>query len=200
MRASTAYFVGAGTIVAALAIGLGGGIIAGNIMNPVTPRQAVDSGQHDRRAATAAAAGAGTLPSGRVDYLTGSQVFGAWVAAPAVAEEEAEVKPAAPAIQANTETAAPVPPPSAVQPADQASAAPDNAFAKARDADVKRSASERRRSDRRERWADRHRHAPRATPTDWDDVARNVRADSEDRDVPRLPRGGGPQIMLFGDD
>ena len=32
MRASTAYFVGAGTIVAAIAIGLGGGIVAGNIM------------------------------------------------------------------------------------------------------------------------------------------------------------------------
>ena len=32
MRASTAYFVGAGTIIVAIAIGLGGGIVAGNIM------------------------------------------------------------------------------------------------------------------------------------------------------------------------
>ena len=40
MRASTAYFVGAGTIVAAIGVGLGGGIVAGNIMNPVTPKQA----------------------------------------------------------------------------------------------------------------------------------------------------------------
>ena len=39
MRASTAYFVGAGTIVAAIAIGLGGGIVAGNIMNPGEARQ-----------------------------------------------------------------------------------------------------------------------------------------------------------------
>ena len=53
MRASTAYFVGAGTIVAAIAIGLGGGIVAGNIMNPVAPKQGPDTSKMAQRAEAA---------------------------------------------------------------------------------------------------------------------------------------------------
>ena len=56
MRASTAYFVGAGTIVAAIAIGLGGGIVAGNIMNPIAPKQGPDTTKITRRAEAATAA------------------------------------------------------------------------------------------------------------------------------------------------
>ena len=35
---------------------------------------------------------------------------------------------------------------------------------------------------------------------DWDDVARNVREDSDARDVSSRPRGGFPQIRLFEPD
>ncbi|MCK1283335.1 hypothetical protein IVB41_05200 [Bradyrhizobium sp. 44] len=236
MRASTAYFVGAGTIVAAIAIGLGGGIVAGNIMNPVSPKQGPDTSKMAQRAdakpATTDAA------SERLQYLTGSQAFGAMVAAPAQAEAKSDAKPestpeakseaanpSTQTTQANAEQPAqqpsqaaavelpkpaPASPPQLAKPAAQqasteSSSPPDNAFAKARDSDVKRATSERRRTERRERWAER-RHYDSREPrgmrdrTDWDDVARNIREDADAREVPSRPRGGFPQIRLFGDD
>ena len=235
MRASTAYFVGAGTIVAAIAIGLGGGIVAGNIMNPIAPKQGPDAGKMAQRAEAAAAPAQTSAPSERLQYLTGSQAFGMVVAAPAQAQDEAkseakpEVKPVAkadaPAAPANAEPPTPPPsqaaaveppkpapasPPQQAKPVEQqasteSSPSPDNAYAKARDSDVKRAASERRRMDRRERWAERRRYEPRdprdmRDRTDWDDVARNVREDSEGRNYAGRPRGGFPQIRLFGPD
>jgi hypothetical protein len=249
MRASTAYFVGAGSIVAAIAIGLGGGIVAGNIMHPIAPKQGPDTGKMAQRAEPAAVATTTTsAPSERVQYLTGSQTFSPVAAAPTKAQDEAKpevaksevaktepaktepakIEPAKPdakpevrATQANAEPPAPaqaaaaaepikVAPASSPQiakPADQQASmqpasSPDNANAKARDSDVKRAASERRRTERRERWAERRHYDPRDTrgmrdQTNWDDVARNVRQDSDARDVSRRPRGG---FMLFGND
>ncbi len=55
MRASTAYFVGAGSIVVAIAVGLGGGIVAGNIMHPIAPKQGPDTSKMERRAEPVAA-------------------------------------------------------------------------------------------------------------------------------------------------
>jgi hypothetical protein len=227
MRASTAYFVGAGTIVAAIAIGLGGGIVAGNIMNPIAPKQGPDIGKMAQRAESAATPATTNAPSERVNYLTGSQAFGTIIAAPAQAQDEAkpEVKPETQTTQAKAEPPAPQPsqaaavelpkpapisPPQNAKPAEQQaltepSASPDNAYAKARDSDAKRAASERRRTDRRERWAERHRYDYREQRgtrdrTDWDDIGRNVREDSDSRDVASRPRGGSPRIMLFGPD
>jgi hypothetical protein len=232
MRASTAYFVGAGTIVAAIAIGLGGGIVAGNIMNPVSPKQGPDTSKIAQRADAKPATT--DAPSERLQYLTGSQAFGAMVASPAQAEAKSESKPEAKSeaakpdtqtTQANAEQPAqqpsqaaaveppkpaPASPPQVAKPAErQASTEPssssDNAYAKARDSDVKRATSERRRTERRERWAER-RHYDYREPrgmrdrTDWDDVARNIREDSDARDVASRPRSGFPQIRLFGDD
>lgn len=236
MRTSTAYFVGAGTIVAAIAIGLGGGIVAGNIMNPIAPKQGPDTSKMAQRAEAAARANtpaATNAPSERVQYLTGTQAFGAVIAAPAQAQDEAksetkpEMKPETQRTQAKAEPPAPPPsraaaveppreqakpasPPQASKPAEQQastepSSAADNAYAKARDSDVKRAASERRRTERRERWAERHRYDFREQRgmrdrTDWDDVARNIREDSDVRDYANRPRSGIPQIRLFGPD
>ncbi|MDE5444630.1 hypothetical protein GWG65_24910 [Bradyrhizobium sp. CSA207] len=239
MRASTAYFVGAGSIVAAIAIGLGGGIVAGNIMHPVAPKQGPDAGKMERRAEPATAVTTtSSAPSERVQYLTGSQTFGAMIAAPGQAQGEAkpEAKPETQSAQAKTElktepkaelktepastppqTAAaepskpaPASSPQAAKSAEQQAStqpasSPDNANAKARDSDVKRAASERRRAERRERWVERRHYdyrdsrGMRASP-DWDDIARNVREDSDTRDVASRPRGGFPQIRLFGPD
>jgi hypothetical protein len=236
MRAFTAYFVGAGTIVAAIAIGLGGGLVAGNIMNPVAPKQGPDTSKVAQRSAAAATPAMTDAPSERVQYLTGTQAFGAIVAAPAQAEAKSDIKPdakaeAKPDAKANAKTdaqsaqanaepprpsqaAAVEPPKPAPQPTkpveQQASVEPssssDNAYAKARESDVKRAASERRRADRRERWAERRRYydsretrALRERP-DWDDVARNIREDSRARDYADRPRGGFPQFRLFGAD
>ncbi|WLB88602.1 hypothetical protein QIH91_39655 [Bradyrhizobium japonicum USDA 135] len=225
MRASTAYFVGAGTIIAAIAIGLGGGIVAGNIMHPVASKQGPDTSKVALRTEAATPATANG-PSERVNYLTGSQAFGAMIAAPARAEAKPEAaKPDTQITKANAEPPAPQPsqaaavepskpPPSspqqAAKPAEQQastepSSASNNAYAKARDPDVKRVATERRRAERRERWAER-RHYELREPrgmrdrTDWDDVARNVREDSDARDYAGRPRSGFPQIRLFGPD
>lgn len=225
MRASTAYFVGAGTIIAAIAIGLGGGIVAGNIMNPVSPRQGPDTSKMAQRAEVAKTATT-NAPSERLQYLTGSQAFGAMIAAPAQAEAKTEAaRPDTQATQAKAEPPAPQPSqaaaveppkpapaslPRVAKPAEQQAsteqpASADNAYAKARDSDVRRAASERRRMERRERWAER-RHYDSREPrgmrdrTDWDDVARNIREDSDARDVASRPRGGFPQMRLFGPD
>lgn len=224
MRASTAYFVGAGTIIAAIGIGLGGGIVAGNIMNPIAPKQGADTSKMAQRNEAAGAPAQANGPSERVQYLTGSQAFGTIVAAPAQAEAKPEAaKPDTQTTQANAEPPAPpqaaaVEPPKPAQASPQRAAkpveqqastepstSPDNAYAKARDADVKRAASERRRMDRRVRWAERHRYDFRESRgmrdrTDWDDVARNIREDSDARDYAGRPRGGFPQIRLFGPD
>lgn len=231
MRASTAYFVGAGTIVVAIAIGLGGGIVAGNIMNPVAPKQGPDTGKMAQRAEAAATPATTSAPSDRVQYLIGSQAFGTIVAAPAEAKDEVkadakpeagpEAKPDTQSTQANAEPAPapsqaaaveppkqqikPTSPSPVTKPAEQQAstepvASPDNAYAKARESDVKRTTSERRRTDRRERSAERYRYDSREPRgmrdrTDWDDVARNIREDSDARDVASRPRG---RIMLFG--
>lgn len=238
MRASTAYFVGAGTIIVAIAIGLGGGIVAGNIMNPVASKQGPDTSKMAQRAESAGTPAATNAPSERVNYLTGSQAFGAMIATPAQAEAKPEaVKSEAiksEAAKPDTQQAKaepPAPPPSqaaaveppkeqskpvassakAAKPADQQASAdavssPENAYAKARDSDVRRAASERRRIERRERWAERrHFYEGREQRgmrdrTDWDDVARNIREDSDTRDYAGRPRGGFPQIRLFGPD
>jgi hypothetical protein len=219
MRASTAYFVGAGSIVAAIVIGLGGGIVAGNIMHPIAPKQGPDTSTMAQRAEASAPATT-NAPSERLQYLTGSQSFGALIAAPAQAQNEA--KPDAGTTQANAESQPspqtatvespkPVPPASqATEPAEQQASteptpSPDNAYAKARDSDVKRAASGRRRAERHQRWAERRRYDQRDAraardQTNWDDVARNVREDSDARDYTSRPRGGAPRMMLFGND
>lgn len=223
MRASTAYFVGAGSIVAAIAIGLGGGIVAGNIMHPIAPKQGPDTGKMAQRAEPAATTTATNAPSEHVQYLTGSQTFGGLIAAPVQAQDEAkpDVKPDAQATQANAEPPAPPPPqttvaveppkpspaspPHVAKPVEQQAStepasAPDNAYAKARDSDVKRTATERRRAERRERWAERRHYDARDArgmrdQTNWDDVARNVRQDLDVRDGTSRPRSG---FRLFG--
>ncbi|MET4389332.1 type IV secretory pathway VirB10-like protein [Bradyrhizobium sp. F1.4.3] len=215
MRASAAYFVGTGSIAAAIAIGLGGGIVASNIMHPIAPKQGPDSSRMAQRAEAAAPATTANAPSERVQYLTGSQTFGAVIAAPAQAQSDSksEANPDAQSTQAVAEPPAPPPPqttaaveppkpapaspPQIAKPAEQQAStepasAPDNAYAKARDSDVKRAASERRRSERRERWAERRHYDPRDArgmrdQTNWDDVASR-------------PRSGFPQIRLFGPD
>jgi outer membrane biosynthesis protein TonB len=173
--------------------------------------------------AEASAPATTNAPSERVQYTPGALSFGA---GPAQAQSEAkpETKPDAQANQASAEPAAPPPPqttaaveppkpipapvPQATKPVEQQAStepasSPDNAYAKARDSDVKRAASERRRVERRERWAERRRYDTRDArggrdQTDWDDIARNVRADSDTRDVVvRRPRAG---FSLFGPD
>jgi hypothetical protein len=209
MRASTAYLAGAGTIVAAIAMGLGGGLIAGNIMNPTSPKQGPDTTRLERSAEPVAAA---NTASEYVPYLAGSQAFGAAFAASVQAEPQRAAANAEPSAQTaaaseskpvNASAAQPASP--AEQASGESNSAPEGAYARAKDADLKRAASERRRAERRQQWAERRRHEMREPRelrgrTDWDDVARSVRADSDSREFAASPRVGVPQIRLFGPD
>lgn len=230
MRAATAYFVGAGTIIAAIAIGLGGGIVAGNIMNPISPKHGPDTSRPEHRAQPAVATAA---PSEHVPYLAGSQAMVEALGAPAQAEPQStvgqraagqstvgSVAPPAPQQAAvsnekpdeaarndvknevKSANAQPTEPAKPVEKRTESRAASENAYAKASDSDVKRAASEQRRAERRKYWAERRRNEMRASRerTDWDDVARSVREDSESRDWASGPRSGLPQIRLFGSD
>jgi hypothetical protein len=87
---------------------------------------------------------------------------------------------------------------SAMQPAavrDQP-ATPDNAYAKARNADAKQ--AERRRADRHQQWADRRRYQP-SREQELRDVEAKVREATETRDdVERPTRVEYPQVRVFG--
>jgi hypothetical protein len=87
--------------------------------------------------------------------------------------------------------------------------APDDAYAKARDADLKRDAdqkrAERRKAERRQQqWADRRRAQQSREQDDLRSVEESVREDTEARAYPvyreRPVRAEFPQIRLFGDD
>jgi len=162
MRGSTAYFAGAGTVIAATVAGLGGGLLIGNIMSPQTSRQGTETTRLEQRMSPAPI-GLAIAPSEPVPYLNSPQPSppGTAVAAPTQMQTEAansEPMPAQPADASSAkqpEAPAPQTAPPAAQPVAQA-AAPEQAFARARDADVKR-AEDKRRAERRQQWAERRR-------------------------------------------
>src|SRR5260370_8877314 len=49
MRASTAYFVGAGTVIAAIVAGVGGGLLIGDVISPKSPKQGIEMTRLDGR-------------------------------------------------------------------------------------------------------------------------------------------------------
>jgi hypothetical protein len=280
MRASIAYFVGAGTVVAAIAAGLGGGLLMANIMNPHEVReaskverraqQAQQSPQPDSRQGTSSTVAASNTPQAPTAYQAAIQQSATTpvVVAPApsnspqpsseasnVGSPPAQPSPPREAAAANETQSAPSASKAAdasvlkqrekpqekpqeqastqpavreeqaaVQPASREQASPpDNAYAKARDADVKRQAAEQRRAERRQQWTTRRQ------PRDQElrDVEAKVREDSDSREViverddfdqprfsdPDRPRNrdfdrsrrsggpiGFPSINLFGPD
>ena len=224
MRASMAYLAGAGTIVVAIAAGLGGGLVISDVINPHATRElgkvklqmkarqanaAQQSPQPDAagfataivfardRLECAASAGALSGPgaknrregaggcwSGSVETAEMPQDQpkrdAANAAAPAADTSEPPAKRDdlaaaklgdAPKAKQAEQTPA--------QPAthDEASA-PQNAYAKARDADLKRQ-DDKRKSDRRQ-WATRHQQQ---RDPDMRDVEEQVRRDSGSREV-----------------
>jgi hypothetical protein len=206
MRVSTAYFAGVGTVIVAVAAGLGGGYLAANIANPPSP--GVSKLERRMSAEPISVAAAPTQPAPK-----------AVAPNPASAQEQP---------QPQTEAAAPPDNPSAaitnvraeakaashataVQPAksteqksaeqirsaEQAgekTATPRDAFAKARDADVKRADAERRRAERRQAWAERRRvQQPRGPQLEA--VEERVREVTEPRRI-RIRQEGEPMAMF----
>ena len=125
MRTSMAYFAGAGTVVAAVVVGLGGGVLISNIVSPHAPK--TEMSKLELRMSEK------PIPATNVSSEPAANAVSAQ-AKPA----EAQAADRAPA---SARPAEPSPPPAAA-PVTQAATseqarAPEAAFAKARDADVK---------------------------------------------------------------
>jgi hypothetical protein len=211
MRASTAYFAGVGTVVAAVALGLGGGLTIANIMNP-HPDKGVETTKLERRLSDApkTVADSSTAP---VPYPATTQpVAVAPVSAAAPPEPRTEAATPAPvpsptagqtlvAVSAGPQDP-PTPPTVAPSASRERLAKPEDAMAKARDADLKR--VERNRSERRQQWAERRRHETRQSEQvraqQPIEVDQTVREDTGPPEVAAAPRIEFPLINLFGQD
>ena len=230
MRTSTAYFAGLGTVVVAVAAGLGGGYLAANIVNPhepgvsklerrmsATPLPAAAPSEPVRIAATTVAA---TNPIAASPVAAPPQTEPQQTAASQASAPQASALQTPPKSEPQTTASNVVAPaeektannaprtvqPVPAKPAEQASekpmvektAAPQEAFARARDADIKRAAVEKRRAERRQRWEERRRfRQPREQ--ELEAVEEKVREVTEPRHafaVERV-RTESPRIRLF---
>ena len=214
MRASMAYFAGVGTVVAAVAVGLGGGLFISNIVSPHEPR--IEMSKLEQRMSSKPIP-VSNAPSEPVSYLAATPAASSPITvatpAPQTAPSDAASTPAPPAAaQGSGSVAASAPaasPPQAATPVTQAEnsekanseqiKAPENAFAKARDADVRREerrAEQKGRAERRQQWAERRR--PRQDQ-ELRDVEAKVREETEPRQVftTEPVRLETPRINLF---
>jgi hypothetical protein len=191
MRASTAYFAGAGTVIVAIVGGIGGGLLFADMVSPKAPRQEMtrleqrmssQPVQVKAEPSEPAPAAASTAP------------------APPPARTEAKIAPAATPsdTMAATQPAVPVTQTPASPPAAQKPAAtpPEDALAKAKDVDIKRAATEKRRTERRQQWSEKRRYQrPEDPDQELREVEAKVREETETRPVfaseplrPEMPR------------
>ena len=183
MRATTAYFAGGGTVIVAIVLGVGGGLLIADMVAPKTPKQGVETSRLERlKAAEPIQAAAG--PSQPVPYLATTQARNEAVAAtPAQPQPEPSSPAAVPAAQPQSAAAAtPAPPAASSQtaPQQQAAAPPaasmpqpvtnsappatpeprataaDEPQTRARETDSRR-AIDRRKPERRQQWVENRR-------------------------------------------
>jgi hypothetical protein len=212
MRTSTAYFVGAGTVIVAIVAGLGGGLLIANMVSPNPAKQGTELSLMERRKA-----------SEPVPVMVGPLEPVQYLAPPS---QPAPTSPAQAAPQTEAVNSAPsaVPPPTvaaaapAAQPAPPAAeqatpaaqeprrASSGDAFAKAQQADVKRTAEVKRmvekrklERERRQQWADKRQ--PRQEQ-ELREVEDEVREETEPRRESAIEpvRIEMPRIKLFGSD
>ena len=213
MRTSTAYFAGVGTVVAAVAAGLGGGLLISNIVNPHEPKTEMSKLEQRMSSKPIPVANA---PSEPVSYLAATQPAASGpitVATPAEKQQSSETVSAAPTRTQPAEAPAPQPAAPVTQaatseqakasetkaPETKAPRAPEtrtteDAFAKARGADVMRDADvrreakrveEKRKAERRQQWTERRRNL-RRQDQELRDVEQKVREETEPRLRPSL--------------
>jgi hypothetical protein len=198
MHASMAYFAGAGTVIAAIVGGVGGGLLIADMVSPKSPKQGVETTRLERRMSpepipvSNAPSPASNAPSEPVPYLAAPQLSAPNAAVAAVpAQKQTEPENSKPADTA----AAPQPATPVVQAvAREQSAASDDAVAKPR-------VTERRRAERRPQWTERRRHQPRQDQ-DLRAVEEKVRDETEPRQrlVAEPVRMERPRILLFGEE
>ena len=179
MRTSTAYFAGVGTVVAAVVVGLGGGVLISNIVSPHAPK--IEMSKLELRMSEK------PIPATNVssEPVPNVAAIQAKAAEPQAAENAAAAPPAV------------APPQQAPGPLTQAvtsekvnsepAKTPEAAFAKARDVDVRRearrAAEDKRKAERRQLWTERRR--PRQD-RELREVEERVREETEPRQA--LPR------------
>ena len=204
MRISTAYFAGVGTVIVAVAAGLGGGYLAANIANPPSGKLerrlsaepiSVAAVQPVPRAAATSPAPAPAQPQPQPQTEAAAPSGNA---APPINNVRAEEKPAnnvaaVQPVQAQLQPAKSTEQKSAEQTGEKA-APPRDAFARARETDVKRADAEKRRAERRQLWAERRRvQQPREQ--ELEAVEARVREVTEPRRI-RIREEGGPSEMF----
>jgi hypothetical protein len=218
MRTSMAYFAGVGTVVAAVAVGLGGGVLISNIVSPHAPRIEMSKLELRMSEKPIAIANTASEPTAYLAATAPASSGPITVPTPAQNKQPAEPADSAPTQPQATQTAAEAPPaaspPQSAAPVTQAATsekinsepmkAPEGAFARARDADVRRearrAAEEKRKAERRQQWAERRR--PPRQNQELRDVEQKVREETEQpRAFAAEPvRLEGPRIQLFGND
>ena len=186
MRIITAYFAGVGTVGVAVAMGLGGGLLISHIASPHEPKTEMSKlelrmsskpipvstapAEPVPQAATAAAAPAAAAPAAAPPQVAQTAQSVPQSEAPAVTQATANVPPENPAPQAAN------PEPAKEQVKEQPRIS--DAFAKARDSDVKR--AERRRVERRAQWTERRRYRQNQDQ-ELQSVEQRVREETEPR-------------------
>jgi hypothetical protein len=218
MRTTTAYFAGVGTVAVALAAGLGGGLLFSSIVAPHQPKYAAEPTKLEQRMAdrTIAVKSAPSEPAPSAQPTAATPVVAVApaqsepqtptpqvaVAPPAEQKVVAEPKTSEPKTANNEVGAGQATPSPQAEPSSRATAtSPREAFAKARDADMKRAITEKRRAERHPQWADKRRiRQPREQ--DLEAVEQSVRDVTEPRQafMAEPARLDTPRIRLFGDD
>jgi hypothetical protein len=213
VRTSTAYFAGAGTVVAAVVVGLGGGLLISNMVNPHSPKTEMTKLEQRMSSQPIPVVNA---PSEPVPYVAPGTV-----ATPAGKQQPSEAVSAAPTQTQPAEASAPQPAAPVTQAAtsEQTKAsetkapetkAPEtrtteDAFAKTRGADVMRDADgrreakraeEKRKTERRQQWTERRRNL-RRQDQELRDVEQKVREETEPTFAAEPVRMEMRRIRLF---
>jgi hypothetical protein len=210
MRTSTAYFAGVGTVVAAIAVGCGGGFMIANTVNPQASKQEIS--RLDRKMSAEPSAKGLPTPSDSTPYLAATEAASKPVSiSPApqtqqeppkpVPQQAAQSNSTAPS-QPETTVARDVSPPASASPARstqgarEQSASAESSNARANESDLKQAAAKKRRVERRQQWAERRRlHQD----DELRDVVRRVREETEGPAILAADPGpAAPRIGFFG--
>ena len=204
MRASTAFFAGAGTVIAAIVGGIGGGLLFADIISPKSPKQEMTRLEQrmSSQPIQVKADPSESAPNPAASPSSTTVAVSA-VPMPVPAQIEAKAPPAAtpPAVTPAATIAATQ---STVDAAAQKKATtPDDAFARAKEVDVKRAATEKRRSERRQQWSEKRRYQRREDPDqELREVEARVREQTETRPIfaSEPAHNEMPRIRLFDRD
>jgi hypothetical protein len=227
MRTSTAFFAGAGTVIMVVAGGLGGGLMIANTMNPKAP--AAQTSKLERRASepspspspsphAGAVQAAATPPAKDLPAQPPRDTASIQASTPSKPQSSAVAATNAPAVSEPRPAPSPSPSQATQRDAHDKPGAPDSAFAKAREADLKtpdaetKRTAQKRQTRQHPQWAERRRMQRQPEPdlreveqaARDDDAARRARDDDNGRSYSDDGAGGGyrteNRVRVYPDD